>query len=176
MSSSSSLDLASLIREVPDFPRPGILFRDVTPLLADSGAFEAAIDAMAEPWTGSRVTAVAAIEARGFIFGGGIAERLSCGLIPIRKPGKLPRATRRQEYMLEYGLDALEIHANDLDETHRVLVVDDVLATGGTAAAACSLVRSLGATVVGTTTLIELRSLRGREQLDSPFNAPISYD
>lgn len=173
----SSSDLASRIRDVPDFPEEGVVFKDVTPLLADGSSFVRAIDEMARPWLEAGVTAVAAIESRGFIFGGGIAERLACGFVPVRKPGKLPRKTIRQSYELEYGSDALEIHQEDLSHDDLVLVVDDVLATGGTASAAVALVEKLGAKVAGVSTLIELAFLGGRDKLESiPYSAPIRYD
>jgi adenine phosphoribosyltransferase len=155
----------SLIRDIPDYPKPGVIFKDITPLLASPDAFRAVTDAMAAPFAAIGVTHVVAIESRGFILGGPIAQRLGAGFVPVRKPGKLPAATRRQEYALEYGVDALEIHADAADERARVLIVDDVLATGGTADAACALVESLGATVVGFSFLIALRFLPGLEKL-----------
>jgi adenine phosphoribosyltransferase len=159
------MDLARHIRPVPDFPKPGILFRDITPLLADTAAFGAAIAAMAEPWRGDRIDAVAAVEARGFLFAGPLALELGVGVIPVRKPGKLPADTIAHEYELEYGRDRLEMHRGVLAAGARVLVVDDVLATGGTAAACMRLVEAAGGTVAGAAFLVEIAPLGGRERL-----------
>lgn len=153
------------IRDVPDFPTKGIIFKDVTPLLADAELFRRATAALAAPFAGDRITHVVAIEARGFIFGGPVAQQLGVGLIPVRKAGKLPWQTERAEYALEYGTSVLEIHRDACGEAMRVLVVDDVLATGGTAAATAALVERLGATVAGFAFLIELGFLRGRAAL-----------
>jgi adenine phosphoribosyltransferase len=158
-------DIYRAIRDVPDFPKPGILFKDITPLLLSPGAFRHAVDLMAEPFRGSRVTRVVSIESRGFLLGAPVALALEAGLVPIRKPGKLPAARGRVEYALEYGTDALEMHRDAVSPGDRVLIVDDVLATGGTAQAAAKLVRAHGAQVVGFTFLIELDFLRGRERL-----------
>jgi adenine phosphoribosyltransferase len=155
----------ALIRDIPDHPKPGILFKDITPLLADAAAFRAATEAMAEPFVGQGITHVVAIESRGFILGGPVAQRLGVGFIPVRKPGKLPAATRRQEYALEYGTDALEIHADACGPAARLLIVDDVLATGGTAEATCRLVEGAGARVMGLTFLIALGFLSGGDRL-----------
>lgn len=157
--------LRGLVRDVPDYPKPGIVFKDITPLLSDAGAFAAATDAMAEPFAGDGITHVVAIESRGFILGGPVAQRLGAGFVPVRKPGKLPGRTRRQEYALEYGTDALEIHADAAGEGARVLIVDDVLATGGTAAAARALVVAIGGEVVGFSFLVALSFLPGPERL-----------
>jgi adenine phosphoribosyltransferase len=157
--------LRSLVRDIPDYPKPGILFKDITPLLSDPGAFVAATDAMAEPFAQDGITHVVAIESRGFILGGPVAQRLGAGSIPVRKPGKLPARTRRQEYALEYGTDALEIHADATGPAARVLIVDDVLATGGTASAAHALVEGISAEVVGFSFLIALSFLPGLERL-----------
>ena len=159
------MDLASFIRPIPDFPKPGILFRDITPLLADSGAFATAIAAMAGPWRSGGIDAVAAVEARGFLFAGPLALELGVGLIPVRKPGKLPADTIAHEYDLEYGRDRLEMHRGVLAAGARVLVVDDVLATGGTAAACMRLVEAAGGTVAGAAFLVEIAALGGRERL-----------
>lgn len=168
--------VAALIRDVPDYPKPGILFKDITPLLADASAFLSATRAMAEPYTDAGVTHVVAIESRGFILGGPVALHLGAGFIPVRKPGKLPSRTRREEYALEYGTDAVEIHADAADGAGRVLIVDDVLATGGTAAATCRLVESLGAAVVGFTFLIALSFLPGLARLSPrPVRALVTY-
>jgi adenine phosphoribosyltransferase len=159
------MDLRSYVRDVPDYPKPGVLFRDITPLLASPDAFRAAVHAMAEPFRDSRPSKVLAIEARGFMFGGAIARELAIGFVPVRKPGKLPRKTARVDYELEYGLDGLEIHEDALDAGERVLIVDDVLATGGTADAASRLAGRVGARVVGLTVFIELEKLAGRARL-----------
>lgn len=161
----SAADLAAFIRPIPDFPKPGILFRDITPLLADSGAFAAAITALAAPWRNAGLDAIAAVEARGFLFAGPLALALGLGVIPVRKPGKLPAETIHHEYELEYGRDRLEMHKGVLGPGARVLIVDDVLATGGTAAACMRLVEAGGASVAGAAFLIELESLGGRERL-----------
>ena len=158
-------DLKRAIREVPDFPKPGIGFKDITPVLLDAGLFEGAVDLMATPYAHARISRVVSIESRGFIFGAPIALRLGAGLVPIRKPGKLPGATRRVEYALEYGTDAVEMHNDAVGPSDRVLVVDDVLATGGTAAAAAQLVGGTGGAVVGFSFLIELDFLKGRQRL-----------
>jgi adenine phosphoribosyltransferase len=158
---------AALIRDVPDYPKPGIVFKDITPVLADPAAFAAATRAMADPFVGAGVTHVVAIESRGFIMGGPIAQQLGAGFVPVRKPGKLPYHKRREQYELEYGRDAVEIHADAVDGTARVLIVDDVLATGGTASATCRLVESLGASVAGLSFLIALSFLPGLERLST---------
>ena len=157
--------LRRAIRDVPDFPRPGIVFKDLTPALRDGLLLRDLVDALAQPFGDSGVTQVAAIEARGFLFGGGVAERLGAGLVPLRKPDKLPWRRERVTYELEYGSDALEVHADALAAADRVLVVDDVLATGGTARAAADLVRVLGARVVGAAFVLELAFLEGRRKL-----------
>jgi adenine phosphoribosyltransferase len=153
------------IRDIPDFPKPGIVFKDITPLLLDAPRFHAAIDLMAAPFRNDGVSRVISIESRGFLLGAPIALALEAGLVPIRKPGKLPAERRRVEYALEYGTDALEMHQDAVGPSDRVLIVDDVLATGGTAAAAATLVKGHGARLAGFTFLIELDVLRGRERL-----------
>lgn len=158
-------DLKRAIREVPNFPKPGIGFKDITPVLLDAKLFERAVELMATPYAEARISRVVSIESRGFIFGAPIALRLGAGLVPIRKPGKLPGATRRVEYALEYGSDAIEMHHDAVGPRDRVLVVDDVLATGGTAAAAAQLVGATGGAVVGFSFLIELDFLTGRQRL-----------
>jgi adenine phosphoribosyltransferase len=163
--SHQTSQIRSLIRDIPDYPKPGIIFKDITPMLADPAAFAAATRAMAAPFGGDGITHVVAIESRGFILGGPVAQELGVGFVPVRKPGKLPAATRREEYALEYGTDVLEIHADACPGDARVLVVDDVLATGGTASATQRLVESLGATVVGFSCLISLSFLPGLERL-----------
>jgi adenine phosphoribosyltransferase len=158
-------DFRAYIRDVPDFPTPGILFRDVTPLLASPEAFAAAVDAMAEPFRKARPDKILGIEARGFLFGSALARELHVGIVPARKPGKLPRQTERVSYGLEYGKDCLEVHADAFRKGERVLVVDDVLATGGTAKAAAELAERLGSEVVGISVFIELSALAGRARL-----------
>lgn len=157
--------LKQRIRHVPDFPKPGILFYDVTTLMQDAAGFQLAVDAMAAPHRGSAVELVVGIESRGFIFGAAVADRLKTGFAPVRKLGKLPSKTRRASYALEYGSDSLEIHEDAVTAGQRVLIVDDLLATGGTAAATVGLVRDLGANVVGVQFLIELLALKGRDKL-----------
>lgn len=157
--------LKSRIREVPDFPKPGINFYDITTLLRDPEGFKAAIESLSAPFAGAGIDIVVGIESRGFILGGAVADRLGTGFCPIRKPGKLPAATRRESFSLEYGTDAIEIHTDAIQPGQRVLVVDDVLATGGTAKAAASLVKGLGGTLHGLAFLIELDFLNGREKL-----------
>lgn len=159
------MDLARFIRPIPDFPKPGILFRDITPLLADAAAFAHAVDRLAAPWRSERLDAVAGVEARGFLFAAPLAVALGVGVIPVRKPGKLPAATISHEYDLEYGRDRLEMHADTLARQARVLVVDDVLATGGTAAACAKLVETAGGVVAGAAFLVEIAPLGGRERL-----------
>jgi adenine phosphoribosyltransferase len=169
-------DLARFIRDIPDFPKPGILFRDITPLLGNPEALAAALEAMAAPYRGGGVHAVAGIESRGFIFGTGLARLLGVGFVPIRKPGKLPAEKVREEYQLEYGTDAVEIHRDAVSPGARVLVVDDLLATGGTMAASCSLVERIGGVVAGTSFLVELTFLKGRDRLKGrPIHAVIQY-
>ncbi|HXP02214.1 MAG TPA: adenine phosphoribosyltransferase [Luteibacter sp.] len=153
-----------LVRDVPDFPRPGIMFKDITPLLADAHAFGACIDALCEPWRGQQVGAVCGIESRGFIFGAAMARALNAGFVPLRKAGKLPPPVVGVDYGLEYGLDRLEIGAGALQPGEHVIVVDDVLATGGTLEAGRRLVERLGAEVLGASVVIELGSLKGRSK------------
>ncbi len=165
-----------LIRDVPDYPKPGIVFKDITPLLASPADFVAVTEAMAAPFRGAGVTHVVAIESRGFIFGAPVAQHLAAGFVPVRKSGKLPFRTRREEYALEYGTDVLEIHDDCLTATSRVLVVDDVLATGGTAAAAGRLVAAAGGVVVGFSFLLALGFLPGIERLgERSLRALVTY-
>lgn len=166
-----------LVRDVPDFPRPGILFKDITPVLADASGFAEALSAMAEPWRHAGVERVAGIEARGFILGAALARELDAGFVPIRKPGKLPAETFAADYGLEYGSDRLEIHTDAFQPGSRVLVVDDVLATGGTLVAALGLVERLQAQVVGAAVLIELTALQGRARWTAaaPLRATLRY-
>lgn len=167
--------LGSMIRDVPDFPEPGIVFKDITPLLRDHEALSAAVEALAAPFVDSDIDQVLGIESRGFILAVPVALRLDAGFVPIRKAGKLPSETRSASYELEYGVDELEIHADAVGAGDRILLLDDVIATGGTASAALSLIRSLGAEVVGMAVLIELVALDGRARLgDLPFHAVLS--
>ena len=161
------VEVQHLIRDVPDFPERGIIFKDISPLLANGPALEMVIEAMAKPYTGSKVEQVVGIESRGFIFGMGIALFLGCGFIPVRKPGKLPYKTVSQSYNLEYGTDTVEIHVDALEAGQRVLVVDDVLATGGTMQATCQLLHKLNVSIIGVSFLMELNFLRGREKLST---------
>src|SRR5437870_1062702 len=169
-------DLKTFIRDVPDFPKKGIVFKDITPLLHSPRALERTIHELADPYRRAGITVVAGIESRGFIFGGCVARVLGAGFVPVRKPGKLPWTTRRNEYVLEYGKDALEIHDDALTKSDRVLIIDDVLATGGTAAAASCLVQESGADLVGVATVIELSFLNGRTKLNGiPVHSLITY-
>lgn len=159
--------LKERIRHVPDFPKKGILFYDITTLLKDAEGFRMAVDAMAAPYIGQPVDLVVGVESRGFIFGAAVADRLKAGFAPVRKPGKLPSTTRSASYDLEYGSDTLQIHDDACANGARVLLVDDLLATGGTASAAVRLIRELGAEVVGVQFLIELVDLKGRDRLQN---------
>jgi adenine phosphoribosyltransferase len=159
------MDLKQHIRHVPDFPKAGILFYDITTLLRDPLGFAATIDMLATPYVDQGIDAVIGIESRGFILGGAVAQRIGAGFIPIRKPGKLPAKALKESYALEYGTDALEIHEDAVEKGQRVLIVDDVLATGGTAAAAAQLVKKLGGELHGLAFLIELLFLDGRAKL-----------
>ena len=162
--------LKKLIREIPDFPKPGILFRDITPLLADPVAFRTAIDLLALHFHGQQIDAVAAAEARGFIFAAPLAIELGLSFVPIRKRGKLPFKVHSFSYELEYGNDTVEMHQDAMSPGHRVLLVDDLLATGGTMKACCELVEQTGATIAGCAFLVELAFLKGRQKL-APYNA-----
>lgn len=160
-----ALDLNTLIRDIPDWPKPGIVFKDITPLLKHPGGLAMAVEQMANPFRGQGVELVCGAESRGFIFGTAIAQALSAGFVPIRKPKKLPHQTCRMEYQLEYGTDCLEIHRDAIARGQKVLMVDDLLATGGTLKACCDLVDQLGGSIVGVTVLIELGFLHGRDRL-----------
>jgi adenine phosphoribosyltransferase len=159
------MDLKAFIRDIPDFPKRGILFRDITPLLADAAALAQAIEALSAPFAGKGIDIVAAVEARGFIFGSAVAKTLGAGFVPIRKKGKLPFETHSFSYGLEYGKDVVEIHTDAVSRGMKVLMVDDLLATGGTMAAACNLIELLGGDIVGLTFLVELAGLNGRDLL-----------
>lgn len=164
------------IRDVPDFPKPGILFKDITPLLADPTAFTTVLDLFTEAFVGRHVDAIVGIESRGFIFGGALAARLSCSFVPVRKPGKLPYRVDRVRYALEYGEGELEMHEDSIPEGANVLIVDDLLATGGTALGAAELVRRQGGVVLAFAFVIELSFLGGRERLlPVPVESLVTY-
>jgi adenine phosphoribosyltransferase len=166
MTQISPTELRPLIRTIADYPRPGVQFRDITTLLADAQALRATVAALAAPWQDAGITHVAGIEARGFIFGGAVACQLGAGFVPLRKKGKLPHTTIQVEYSLEYGIDHLEMHADGVKSADRVLLVDDLIATGGSAAAGVRLLRSLDATVVGAMFVIDLPDLGGTARLE----------
>jgi adenine phosphoribosyltransferase len=168
--------IRSAIRDVPDFPKPGILFKDLTPLIADAGLLRDTIARLAQPYRDARVDRVAAVEARGFIFGAPLALALGAGFLPVRKPGKLPHRTERVDYALEYGTDALEAHRDGVIAGERIVLVDDLLATGGTAQGALQLIRRLRGDVVGVSFVVELAFLGGRARLDAPVQALVAYD
>jgi len=175
-SAPSAIDLRALIRDIPDFPKPGILFRDVTPLLGNGPAFRACIEQLCRRLAPSRPQAIVGIESRGFIFGAAVAAEMGLGFVPIRKPGKLPWKTRQESYALEYGTDTIEAHADAVAPGARVALVDDLLATGGTAAAAIKLLQGLGAEVVSAAFVIELDFLKGRDRLGRvPVEVLINY-
>jgi len=159
------MELAKMIRDVPDFPKEGIIFKDITTLIKDPQAFKEAVDVLGDPYVGQEIELVVAVEARGYIFGAPIALKLGAGFIPVRKAGKLPAEVLREEYELEYGTDAVEMHRDAIQPGQRVLIVDDLIATGGSAAATARLVERLGGEVVGVAFLIELAFLKGVEKL-----------
>ena len=170
------IDLKSRIRHVPDFPKPGILFYDITTLLRDPEGFRAAIDQVSAPFRDRGITLVVGIESRGFILGAAVADRIGAGFVPVRKPGKLPSASVRATYDLEYGTDSLEMHRDAIDNGQRVLIVDDLLATGGTARATVDLVKGIGGVVEGIAFLIELAALNGRSRLQGEkIHAVLQY-
>ncbi len=160
-------EVRQLIRTIPDYPKPGIMFRDVTTLMRNAEGFKAAVTAMSAPFADKRIDAVAGIEARGFIFGGAVADKLGCGFIPIRKKGKLPWTTIGQQYTLEYGVDTIEVHLDAVTKGERILIVDDLIATGGTAEAAVKLITRVGGIVAGATFVIDLPELGGMRLLRS---------
>ncbi|MEL6364090.1 MAG: adenine phosphoribosyltransferase [Pseudomonadota bacterium] len=173
------MNLADIIRTIPDYPKPGIMFRDVTTLFADARGFRRAVDEMVQPFAGRKIDKVAGIEARGFILGGAIAHQLAVGFVPVRKKGKLPGATIAEDYDLEYGTDTIEIHLDALKEGEKVLVVDDLIATGGTAAACISLVRRAKAEVIGASFVIDLPDLGGAKKLEGmgvPVSSLVAFD
>jgi len=170
------MKLDNFIRDIPDFPKKGIIFKDITPLLKDAGAFSKMIDELAAMYRGVKIDKIVSMESRGFIIGAALAIKLGCGFIPVRKKGKLPYKTIRQEYQLEYGTDILEIHKDCVEEGENVLIADDVLATGGTAQAVCELIGKLNANIVGLCFLIELKFLNGRDKLKKyKVNSLIEY-
>jgi len=170
------LDLRDQIRDVPDFPKPGILFKDITPLLMDPGAFRLCIEKLLAPWYRDEPDIIVGIEARGFIFGAAMAVQMGIPFVPIRNPGKLPWKTRSRSYSLEYGEDTIEIHEDAVQPGQKVLLVDDLLATGGTMGAAVRLVQDLGGEVVEALFVVELKDLRGREKLpDVPVRSLLTY-
>src|SRR6478735_1459233 len=169
--------LKKLIRDIPDFPKPGVMFRDITPLLADPSGLALSIELMANPFRGKNIDLVVGAESRGFIFGTAVACCLSAGFVIVRKPGKLPHKKVSKTYDLEYGKDTLEMHADAIVRGQRVLIVDDVLATGGTMKACCDLVEQLGGNIVGVAALIELKGLRGRDKLSKyDIHSVVEYD
>lgn len=175
MNTPSLLDLRALVRDVPDYPKPGILFKDITPVLAHSRGFLQAIEQLAAPFLGQGIEAVIGIESRGFMFAAPIALRLGAGFVPVRKPGKLPCPCDRVEYALEYGTDSVEMHSDALTRGSRVLIVDDVIATGGTAKAAIALAQGQGAQVVAATFFLELTFLGGAAKLGVPTSSLVQY-
>lgn len=158
-------DLKSTIRTIPDYPKPGIMFRDITTLLGSARAFRRAVDELVQPWAGSKIDKIAGIEARGFIIGGAIAHQLSAGFVPIRKKGKLPHKSVRVAYSLEYGIDEMEMHEDGVSKGERVILVDDLIATGGTATAAVRLLRQMGAEIVAAVFMVDLPDLGGADKL-----------
>ncbi len=175
MTASTAINLRDYIRDIPDFPKPGITFKDITPLLADGDAFAASISGIACQMP-THIDAIVGIESRGFIFGAALAQQVGLGLIPVRKPGKLPAAVHGVDYELEYGVDRLEIHRDAVSSGHRVVIVDDLLATGGTMRATVELIHHLGAEVAACLFVVELAFLNGRSQLQGvPVHSLISY-
>ena len=172
-------DLKAAIRSIPDYPKPGIMFRDITTLLGNARAFRRAVDELVQPWAGSKIDKVAGMEARGFIIGGAVAHQLSAGFVPIRKKGKLPHTTVRIAYSLEYGLDEMEMHVDAIQPGERVILVDDLIATGGTAEGAVKLLRQIGANVVAACFIIDLPDLGGADKLramDVPVRTLLSFE
>ncbi|NJO54966.1 MAG: adenine phosphoribosyltransferase [Bacteroidales bacterium] len=166
------MNLKDAIRTIPDYPKPGILFRDITTLLGSAKAFRRAVDELVQPWAGGKIDKVAGIEARGFIVGGAVAHQLSAGFVPIRKKGKLPHQTVRMAYALEYGTDEMEMHVDAVMTGERVILVDDLIATGGTAIGAVNLLRNMGANVVAACFIVDLPDLCGRQKLEA-LNVPV---
>ena len=172
-------DLKPFIRTIPDYPRPGVQFRDITTLLGNAGAFRRAVDELVQPWAGSKIDRVAGIEARGFILGGAMAHQLSAGFVPIRKKGKLPHTTVRVAYSLEYGLDEMEMHTDAIVPGERIILVDDLIATGGTAEGAVKLLRQMGGEVLAACFIIDLPELGGADKLrklDVPVRTLVGFE
>lgn len=165
-------DIKATVRTIPDYPKKGILFRDITTLLADARAFRRAVDELVHPWAGSKMDKVAGIEARGFILGGAVAHQLSAGFVPIRKKGKLPHTTVKIAYSLEYGIDEMEVHADAIQKGERVILIDDLIATGGTAEGAVKLLRQIGADVIAACFIVDLPELGGAAKLRA-LNVPV---
>jgi adenine phosphoribosyltransferase len=175
---AKAIDLRDAIRSIPDYPKPGIMFRDITTLLGDARAFRRAVDELVQPWAGMKIDKVAGIEARGFIIGGAVAHQVSAGFVPIRKKGKLPHTTVRVAYSLEYGVDEMEMHEDAVGKGERVVLVDDLIATGGTAEGAVKLLRNMGAEVLAACFIIDLPDLGGAEKLrklDVPVRTLIAF-
>jgi adenine phosphoribosyltransferase len=175
---AKAIDLRDAIRSIPDYPKPGIMFRDITTLLGDARAFRRAVDELVQPWAGMKIDKVAGIEARGFIIGGAVAHQVSAGFVPIRKKGKLPHTTVRVAYSLEYGVDEMEMHEDAVAKGERVVLVDDLIATGGTAEGAVKLLRNMGAEVLAACFIIDLPDLGGAEKLrklDVPVRTLIAF-
>jgi adenine phosphoribosyltransferase len=173
------MDLAAVIRTIPDYPKPGIMFRDITTLLGDARAFRRAVDELVQPFAGTKIDKVAGIEARGFILGGAVAHQLSAGFVPLRKKGKLPHRTRAVEYALEYGSDSMEMHLDAVASGEKVMLVDDLIATGGTALAAVQLLRDAGARIVAAAFVIDLPELGGAAKLRAagvPVSTLVAYE
>ncbi|BAT59215.1 adenine phosphoribosyltransferase [Variibacter gotjawalensis] len=172
-------DLRDAIRTIPDYPKPGIMFRDITTLLGNARAFRRTVDELVQPWAGSKVDKVAGIEARGFILGGAVAHQVSAGFVPIRKKGKLPHTTVRVAYSLEYGIDEMEMHEDAVTKGERVVLVDDLIATGGTAEGAVKLLKQMGADIVAACFIVDLPELGGAEKirkLGVPVRTLVSFD
>lgn len=172
-------DLRQAIRTIPDYPKPGIMFRDISTLLGDPRAFRRAIDELVQPWAGTKIDKIAGMEARGFILGGAVAHQLSAGFVPIRKKGKLPYKTMRMAYSLEYGVDEMEIHIDAIAKGERIILVDDLIATGGTAEAAVKLLQNMGADIVAACFVIDLPELGGAKKIESlgvPVRTLVSFE
>src|ERR1700729_1866684 len=172
-------DLKAAVRTIPDYPKPGVLFRDITTLLGDARAFRRAVDELVQPWAGNKIDKVAGIEARGFILGGALAHQLSAGFVPVRKKGKLPHETVRIAYSLEYGLDEMEVHKDAVKPGEKVILVDDLIATGGTAEAAVKLLREIRADVIAAVFVIDLPALKGADKIRAlgvPVHTLMSFD
>lgn len=175
----SNMTLASTIRTIPDYPKPGIMFRDITTLLGDAKAFRRAVDELVQPWAGTKIDKVAGMEARGFILGGAVAHQLSAGFVPVRKKGKLPHTTVSIAYSLEYGVDEMEVHEDAVVKGERVILVDDLIATGGTAEGAVKLLQKIGAEVIAACFVIDLPELGGAKKIEAlgvPVRRLVTFD